>query len=502
MSGALRELIAFFGIEVDDHKVDAFGEKLEGTHSLLEKVGATIGIAFGLHEISEFIQGQIELAVELGHTSEMLGIGVEDLQAFQYAAANAGLSSEEATTAIRFLNKNVGEAAGGSKEAAQAFASLGVHVKDSNGHVRGAQDILADVADGMEKLPSPAEKTAKAMQIFGRAGARLIPLLDKGGDGIEALYDEFEKLGGGINEDYVKVAEEAHHETLKLGVVWKGLKATIGNALIPAFGWLVNKAGEAVGWFREFTSHSYIVQTALATLGTIVGALVVIWGVLNFEVLLVVAAIALIILVVDDVYTAFKGGKSVIGDFIDSIFGVGTTQQVFVDLQNWAYKAWGVIEQISVSIAKAINGAIMLAAEVAHATHLLSDEDYALAKKTADAKGAELAKKGEAADFDANNNHIRQMVAFSRDVQEQPGGKPRSPVGFQRDTSYTPPAGAVAAAGGGPAQVTNHTTVNVDVATTGSPKEAGRAVAEGVKKVIADSDLSAGYAGAAGNGGF
>ena len=78
---ALRELIAFFGVEVDDKKLDQAGAKMEGIANLAKRVGATIGLAFGLHEIGNFIEGQIEAAGHLRHTSEALGIGVTDLQA-------------------------------------------------------------------------------------------------------------------------------------------------------------------------------------------------------------------------------------------------------------------------------------------------------------------------------------------------------------------------------------------------------------------------------------
>lgn len=328
MSGALRELIAFFGAEVDTKKLDHADEKMKGLAETAEKVAATIGIAFGLHEISEFITKQIELGAELAHTSEILGLSIEDMQAFSYAAANAGLGADEANTALRFLNKNIGEAVDGAGTAGPVFQKFGVQLKDVSGEIRPTKELLSEVADGIAKMHSPAEKTAAAMAVFGRAGAKMIPLLNKGAKGIDELYGEFEQLGGGLSKEFVEAAEKGEHELIKLKTASRGLAGTIASALMPTFTAVVGWVSDAVRWFRELTSHSYIVQTALWTLAGVGAVLAVIWGVLNLEILLVVAAIVALVLAVDEVYTLLNGGKTVIGDFIDSLFGIGTTQEV------------------------------------------------------------------------------------------------------------------------------------------------------------------------------
>lgn len=518
MSGALRELIAFFGVEVDDKALDKAGEKMESLAGLAERAGATLGLAFGIHEISEFIQSQIELAVEIGHTSEMLGLGVEDLQAFQYAAANAGLGADEANTSLRFLNKNLGEAASGNATAAQAFQKLGVTIKDADGNVRPVTGILSDVADGISKLPSPALKTAKAMELFGRAGARMIPLLNKGAAGIDELYAEFDQLGGGISEEYVKVAEEAHHETLKLGLVFKGLKATIGAALIPSFGWLVSKITEAAGWFREFSKHSYIVQTALGTLGAIVAGLVVVWGILNFEVLLVVLAIALLVLVVDDVYTALMGGKSVIGDFIDSLFGIGSTQEVVEAIRIVAQGLWADLGELWDATKKLVSAFGGLEGQT-DPTRAGLDALKATIQAVGDVVhyvivSVELLEKaltkvvGVWSDFKKEHPELAKVLGDAGSSLVNPGGNLVKSAGSAISGAQAlfgepsiPAPGPSRAVDGDVRQVTNHTIVNVDVATTGSPHEAGKAVASGVRNGLNGSDLADAYAGSAGNGG-
>ena len=520
MSSALRELIAFFGVEVDDKKLDKVDEKLEGLVGMAESVAGALGIAFGLHEVSEFIQGQIELGAQLAHTSEILGLSVGDLQAFEYAAKNAGLGAEEADTALRFLNKNLGEAATGNDAAAQAFQKLGVTVKDATGKVRPTQDVLAEVADGISKLPSPAEKTAKAMELFGRAGARMIPLLNKGSKGISEFYDEFEQLGGGIDEEFVAAAEEGEHQMNKLGLAFKGAKATIAGALLPAFTHLVEKVTSVVGWFRELSTHSYIVQTALATLGAIAAGLVVIWGILNIEIILVAVAIALLILAVDDIYTAFMGGKSVIGDFIDSLFGVGTTQAVVAALKDEAGALWGQLTDLydaanNLALALGGTGASSAAATV---SFTVMKSGLEATKLTFDAVTTAIMFTVQAVTWLVNG--VTALVAKIEDLaaswkkaagltdlggfSKLLGGEISHTFGAAK--AAVTGAGAqyvgAAAAGAGVVQGDTHKTTNIDITVEGgdSPKETGEAVANATKRVTDNSDEQAAYAAMPGAG--
>lgn len=518
MSGALRELIAFFGVEVDDKKLDHAGEKMEGLAKLAERVGATIGLAFGLHEIGEFIKGQVELGAELLHTSEILGLGVEELQAFQYAAVNAGLGADEANTALRFLNKNLGIAAEKGGDSAAVFEKLGVKIKGANGETRPTQEILGDVADGIAKLPGPAEKTAKAMELFGRAGARMIPLLNKGSKGIAEFYDEFEKLGGGISKEFAEQAEEGEHQMNKLNLAIKGGKSIIAAALLPAFTWAVDKAVQLVTWFRELSKHSYIVQTALGTLAVIVGALALVWAALNWEVLLVVLAIALLILVVDDVYTAFMGGKSVVGDFIDSLFGVGATVEIVDLLKRTARELWAELGY-AYDAGKDLAGALAsLGGESTKSTTGLG------AVKEVIAGIGWVAKQAILNIIDLENAITKVIGIYAEFKKDHPtiakvlegvGGAatktllPGSGIGkditnvsqlFDGGEPTIAPQGDLGYRGGHNGDVNNHTTIQVDVKGGPANADTGNAVAKGVQRGIDGSDTQAAYAAVPGGG--
>lgn len=502
---ALRELIAFFGVEVDDKKLDHSAEKMKGLAETAMKAGEAIGIAFGLHEISEFIQKQVELGTQLLHTSEMLGLSTDELQAFQYAGSNAGLGADEATTALRFMNKNIGEAAQGAGAAGPVFQKFGVHLKDAGGRIRPTSELLAEVADGISKLDSPAAKTAAAMEIFGRSGARMIPLLNKGSKGIEELYGEFKQLGGGLNSEFIEATEKTEHELNKLSLVGRGLTSVIAAELLPVFTGLVSWITDGAMAFRKFAEHSYIVQTSLTTLAAIAVGLAVVWAVLNIEIFAVIAAIALAILIIDDIYTAFKGGKSVIGDFIDAIFGIGTTKTIFDHLRSWANSATDEIAELANAIFVIVNRSRKAANEVQHFLSYVAHGQDAAEQKRYDAENAEFDKgysklrdEADGLQRSRNTHDAADAATFAKDDK---GGFTR--FSFKGETPEAPRASVTAPGASGIAHhgdiiKNNDVTVNV---TGGADRDTGKAVQAAVLKAISDDDNQSAYAALPAGGG-
>src|ERR1700744_4910000 len=137
--GALRELAAYFGFGFDFETLEKANESINGLKQKAMTAAQAIGAAFVgekiVREVVEFTQAQIRAGSELEVMSRRLGITTDDLQMFELAAGESGVSTEAMTTGLRFLSRNLAEAAEGSKEAASTFAGLKIAVKE-NGETR------------------------------------------------------------------------------------------------------------------------------------------------------------------------------------------------------------------------------------------------------------------------------------------------------------------------------------------------------------------------------
>ena len=337
MPGALRELLIWFGADTSQvdgalQKVDKGVATLQGrVGSGLAKIGTAFAGLFAIHELESFVQGTLDAANQIHVLSARLGVGTTDLQQFQYAAKLVGVDAQGSALAIGFLNRTVGEALTGSKEAGQEFQKLGIHLKDSSGKTKSTNDVLLEVSDSLAKMPDQQTRAATAVKLFGRAGQQLLPVLQNGSKALKATYQDLSDLGGLMSEDFIASARAAEVQTTKLGVAWTGFRVRVVNALLPSLtsaikavtGWVqvAQKGAESMHAFQHAIEFVKIAALVAGVWGLIsaVRALVVAETVADLAspFTLALIAIGLLYLAFDELKTFMEGGKSLIGDYLD-----------------------------------------------------------------------------------------------------------------------------------------------------------------------------------------
>lgn len=335
---ALREILAEFGVKVDNSGLEKFDQQIEGVKGKLEKLVGIFSGAFVGKEIGEFIKSQIEAGDALVDLADKLGLGTDELQQFQYSAGIFGVQADDAARSLGFLNKNVGEAITGNAEAAKTFRDMHVTLKDANGTVRETADLLPDIAEAFAGMGSQQERTAKAMAIFGRSGAALLPFLKRGKEGVADLKKEFNELGGGLSKNFLEQADKTGDEMHRLDFALKGLKSSLVEQIIPTVLDWTTKTVDLVKGLRQFVNETTFVKTAL--IGIIGTGVIAAFALLGAETLAIAAAFVVAYLALDDLYALFTGGESVIGDWIDAMAGVGASKQFVADVTAEVTKLW------------------------------------------------------------------------------------------------------------------------------------------------------------------
>lgn len=193
---------------------------------------------------------------QLDNMSQRTGVAVEELSKLQYAAKLSDTSSEALGKGIGNLSKLMVAAAGGAEESSKLFEKFGINLRNADGTIRGTSDVLYDLADVFATMPEGPQKTALAMEFFGKKlGQELIPLLNQGSEGLKAMADEAERLGLVLNAEQAKAAADFNDNLDRLAASSKGAAVSIGNALIPALNELftrfndMNQAG--ISWWKR-----------------------------------------------------------------------------------------------------------------------------------------------------------------------------------------------------------------------------------------------------------
>ncbi|HSX49942.1 MAG TPA: hypothetical protein VLF09_03230 [Cellvibrio sp.] len=197
------------GLESDLGKAQRVFDKnardFEHTAKSIAKVTAGVAAAITVG-FAAMVKSSIDAADQLTDVSEASGIAVEQLSALKLATDIEEISIEQLSGSLNKFNKSVVSAAEGVGTGKDAFDALGISVANTDGTLKNNYDLIEEVAEALSQLQDGAEKTALAQDLFGKSGAKLLPILNGGRQGLQDFSKEAERMGLIISS---KTAEDA-----------------------------------------------------------------------------------------------------------------------------------------------------------------------------------------------------------------------------------------------------------------------------------------------------
>lgn len=169
---------------------------------------------------------------KLDKMSKRTGVSVKALSELAFAAEQSGSSIDSVEKGIRGMQRSLLNAEMGSKAASDALASIGLSANELSG--MSPEDQFTAIADAIAKVQDPSKRAALAMQLFGRAGSELLPMLAENAEGIAELREEANELGRTMSEEDAKAAAELTDAMNRVKSTLIGTKNQIGAALAPA----------------------------------------------------------------------------------------------------------------------------------------------------------------------------------------------------------------------------------------------------------------------------
>jgi len=207
---------------------------LENSANLVRSTLAGIGASLSAGAFVGFVKNSIDAADALDDVAQKSGVAVESLSALGYAAKIEGINVEDLGGALVKLNVSLQAAANGSTEMRDAFTAIGVSVADLQS-IRPDEAFLR-IAESFQSMDDGAEKSARAVRLFGRAGADLIPLLNQGRDGLAAMGDEARRMGLIISSETAAASARFNDDLTKLSASAGAFGIEIANIVLPSLG--------------------------------------------------------------------------------------------------------------------------------------------------------------------------------------------------------------------------------------------------------------------------
>ena len=205
-------------------RLNEFEKTVKQTTLAVTAIGVASAVAFGA-----MIKKSIDSMDAMSKMAQSAGVSVEALSSLGYAADLSGLSAEQLAMNLGRLTKGMADAVAGTGEAKRAFEALGMNANT----MKSADEALLQIADKFAAMDNGAQKTALAIQLFGRSGMQMIPFLNQGRDGLSAMQAEASRLGITLSTEASQAAELFNDNMFRLTSVAQGLFNQISTSLLP-----------------------------------------------------------------------------------------------------------------------------------------------------------------------------------------------------------------------------------------------------------------------------
>lgn len=228
------------------------------TGSLSRAELAAIGLtaAFAIEKIVGFAREVGRFAGEMSDLSARTGIGVERLQALNLVGVDVGISVEQMADAIAQLSRRlVGEDPG----AVKALEQLGLKAKELI--ALSPDEQLFAIAEAISQIPNPTERSAVAMELLGRSGAKMLPLLT---DGFKELTLAAERSGGVMSKEIIDKADAFDDFFNRSWIQVRALSATMAGEFVDALSSVKMGQDDVAISAREMTQALALTDDGLA----------------------------------------------------------------------------------------------------------------------------------------------------------------------------------------------------------------------------------------------
>jgi hypothetical protein len=207
------------------------------------KIGLSLGAAgvatFGISQIvAGFKEGFGELD-RLSAKAEAIGTSVNALSSLGHAAVMTDVEIGSLEAGLGKLVRNLGEALTGSKEQVAAFKAIGLEAEDLRG--LDTAELFEVVAEELSKIPDLGIRSARGVDLFGKSFQDLLPLINKGAEGIRGFREEAEAIGLTFSSQELANLAVADQAFTRLEQKAKGLKLQAVAKLAGPMAWLAEQ---------------------------------------------------------------------------------------------------------------------------------------------------------------------------------------------------------------------------------------------------------------------
>lgn len=215
---------------------------------------ATAAVVAG---VAEAVKTGLDYAHSLKEVSDQLGVTTHDLQIYQVAAQQVGVSNEQLREAFGQLASNIGKAKLGNEEFRKFFIDKNLNIDLSQ--YKGLSDLLPTLVDRLGKVPDQQKRLAIETALGGEQLRKLDPILSQGTNAFNDYARSIDATGTILSNSEIQNADRTANKIKQLndqlqrqlaGVVAQNVEAI--DSLATSFFKLAAGAIQAVSAMQRF----------------------------------------------------------------------------------------------------------------------------------------------------------------------------------------------------------------------------------------------------------
>ena len=212
--------------------------KLNKVVSVAKKVAGALVLKKGVQSLKSLADAAAAAGDKIDKQSQALGLSRKAYQEWDYILSQNGSSIDSLGVSMKTLNKSI-------LEGDDSVGKLGLSFDDLS--KMDMEQQFEAVVKAFQEMPPGAEKSALAVELFGRNGMQLLPLLNNSATSIDELRQRFEELGIEMSDDMINSAVNYTDAMDTMTRTLDAAKYAIGAELLPVMTDWITKATDYAG---------------------------------------------------------------------------------------------------------------------------------------------------------------------------------------------------------------------------------------------------------------
>lgn len=213
-------------IEAAKKSIDTSMAGIKKAAETATKALGLVGVALSAAAFTGWIKGAIQVADEANKMAQKIGIATKDVAGLQLAFKQGGVDADGMQKALSKLSVGV-------LDGNAALKAMGIESRNADGSLKTTREVIGLVADQFATYEDGIAKTKLAVELFGKSGADLIPILNAGGASIDEYDSMAKKLGLTLTDETAASAEKFNDTMELIGMGSKGVATQIAAELLP-----------------------------------------------------------------------------------------------------------------------------------------------------------------------------------------------------------------------------------------------------------------------------